>query len=92
MKQALVRLPNERPECNDIKLGDCLRLLHTHRGPTIVRDLAVLQESLYTAVNNVRLQMLRNRLVEVGYGLDISCATSESSVDVLYMDHKVKKS
>ena len=35
MKQALVRLPNERPECNDIKLGDCLRLLHTHRGRTI---------------------------------------------------------
>ena len=36
MKQALVRLPNERPECNDIKLGDCLRLLRTHRGGTIV--------------------------------------------------------
>ena len=36
MKQALVRLTNERPECNDIKLGDCLRLLRTHRGPTIV--------------------------------------------------------
>ena len=35
MKQALVRLPNERPECNDIKLGDCLRLLRTHRGRTI---------------------------------------------------------
>ena len=32
----LVRLPNERPECNDIKLGDCLRLLRTHRGRTIV--------------------------------------------------------
>ena len=38
MKQALVRLPNERPECNDIKLGDCLRLLHTHRGRTIDQD------------------------------------------------------
>ena len=36
MKQALVHLPNERPECNDIKLGDCLRLLRTHRGRTIV--------------------------------------------------------
>ena len=35
MKQALVRLPNERPECNDIKLGDCLHLLRTHRGRTI---------------------------------------------------------
>ena len=35
MKQALVRLPNESPECNDIKLGDSLRLLRTHRGRTI---------------------------------------------------------
>ena len=37
MKQVLVRLPNERPECNDIKPGDCLRLLRTHRGRTIAR-------------------------------------------------------
>ena len=36
MKQVLVRLPNERPECNDINLGDCLRLLRTQRGRTIV--------------------------------------------------------
>ena len=36
MKQALVRVPNEWPECNDIKLGDCLRLLRTHHGRTIV--------------------------------------------------------
>ena len=39
MKQALVRLTNERRECNDINLGDCLRLLRTHRGRTIVSFL-----------------------------------------------------
>ena len=35
MKQVLVRLTNERLECNAIKLGDSLRLLRTHRGRTI---------------------------------------------------------
>ena len=41
MKQALVRLPNERPECNDIKLGDCLYLFRTHRGRSIAPKLKI---------------------------------------------------
>ena len=35
MKQAMERIPNEWPEYNDIKLGDCLHVLRTHRGRTI---------------------------------------------------------
>ena len=53
MKQALVSLPNERPECNDIKLGDCLRLLRTHRGRTIILVIYPYFYSLQSAVTSL---------------------------------------